>query len=80
MVLFFEKRILRPFSLYRVRYNIGGGDDMSIFEKVALEHGVFPEEVRAEIEAAIERTDLKISAEDLIQILANSIMVQKSRE
>lgn len=53
---------------------------MTIFEKVALEHGVSPEEVRAEIEAAIERTDLKISAEDLIQILANSIIVQKSRE
>ena len=53
---------------------------MTIFEKVALVHGVSSEEVKAEIAAAIELTGLEISAEDLIRILANSVIAQKSRE
>ena len=53
-----------------------GGEDMNIFEQVALEHGVSPAEVRAEIDAAIECTGMEISAEDLIKILANSIIAQ----
>ena len=53
---------------------------MTIFEKVALEHGVSPEEVRTEIEAVIVLTGLEISAEDLIKVLASTIIAQKSRE
>ena len=53
-----------------------GGEDVNIFEKVALEHGVSPAEVRAEIDAAIESTGMEISAEDLIRILANLIIAQ----
>lgn len=53
---------------------------MNIFEKVALEHGATPAEVRAEIEGAIALTGMKISAEDLINVLAGSIMAQMERE
>lgn len=49
---------------------------MTIFEKVAIEHGTTTAEVRAEIEAAIEHTGLAISAEDLIKILASAIIAQ----
>ena len=52
---------------------------MTIFEKVAQAHGVSPAEVRAEIEAAIEHTGMKISAEDLINVLASSIIAEHSR-
>lgn len=75
-VIIFEMRVLRPFSPWRRVYNTPGDDDMTIFEKVAIEHGTTPAEVRAEIEAAIEHTGLEISAEDLIKILANVITAQ----
>ena len=43
---------------------------MSIFEKVAIAHNTAPEEVEAEIEAALEFAGVNVEAEEFINRLA----------
>ena len=55
-------------------YNTPGGDDMTIYEKVAQQHNTTPEEVEKEIRHALEVAHIDMDPEAFIVAMAAEII------